>query len=133
MYIHSFLQTISLKKHLPSGCFCVGVCVGPRPRESDSDDLDEEDFEYLDSDDDLDLKTQEPGEEASVKGTLDGLKSYMAQMDQELAQTSIGKSFTTQKQMVCVYVQPLPLSLYILVSVFSLSFDNNFLMVNLIF
>ncbi|KAI5142507.1 protein ecdysoneless homolog isoform X2 [Manis pentadactyla] len=73
--------------------------LGPRPRESDSDDLDEEDFEYLDSDDDLDLKTQEPGEEASVKGTLDGLKSYMAQMDQELAQTSIGKSFTTQKQM----------------------------------
>lgn len=118
MYIHSFLQTISLKKHLPSGSFCVGVCVGPWPRESDSDDLDEEDFEYLESDDDLDLKTQDPGEEASVKGTLDGLKSYMAQMDQELAHTSIGKSFTTQKQMVCVFVQPLPLSLYILLSVF---------------
>ncbi|XP_017518655.1 protein ecdysoneless homolog isoform X2 [Manis javanica] len=73
--------------------------LGPWPRESDSDDLDEEDFEYLESDDDLDLKTQDPGEEASVKGTLDGLKSYMAQMDQELAHTSIGKSFTTQKQM----------------------------------
>ncbi|KAK2498101.1 hypothetical protein MC885_009028 [Smutsia gigantea] len=53
----------------------------------------------LPRDDDLDLKTQEPGEEASVKGTLDDLKSYMAQMDQELAHTSIGKSFTTQKQM----------------------------------
>uniref|UniRef100_A0A7N5JXX5 Ecdysoneless cell cycle regulator n=1 Tax=Ailuropoda melanoleuca TaxID=9646 RepID=A0A7N5JXX5_AILME len=73
--------------------------LGPSPHESDSDDLDEEDFEYLDSDDDLDLKTQETGEEASVKGTLRNLKSYMAQMDQELAQTSIGKSFTTQKQM----------------------------------
>ncbi|XP_008580384.1 PREDICTED: protein SGT1 [Galeopterus variegatus] len=72
--------------------------LGPRPHESDSDDLDEEDFECLDSDDDLDLETQEPGEEASLKGTLDNLKSYMAQMDQELAHTSIGKSFTTRKQ-----------------------------------
>nr|XP_012315584.1 protein ecdysoneless homolog [Aotus nancymaae] len=72
--------------------------LGPRPHESDSDCLDEEDFECLDSDDDLDLKTQEPGEEASLKGTLDNLKSYMAQMDQELAHTCIGKSFTTRKQ-----------------------------------
>uniref|UniRef100_A0A2K6U7F6 Ecdysoneless cell cycle regulator n=1 Tax=Saimiri boliviensis boliviensis TaxID=39432 RepID=A0A2K6U7F6_SAIBB len=72
--------------------------LGPRPHESDSDCLDEEDFECLDSDDDLDLETQEPGEEASLKGTLDNLKSYMAQMDQELAQTCIGKSFTTRKQ-----------------------------------
>ncbi|XP_077634684.1 protein ecdysoneless homolog isoform X1 [Crocuta crocuta] len=76
--------------------------LGPKPHESDSDDLDDEDFECLDSDDlddDLDLKTQGTGEEASLKGTLNDLKSYMAQMDQELAHTSIGKSFTTQKQM----------------------------------
>ncbi|XP_065778630.1 protein ecdysoneless homolog [Muntiacus reevesi] len=73
--------------------------LGSKSHESDSDDLDEEDSECLDSDDDLDLETQEPGEEASVKGTLDDLKSYMAQMDQELAHTSIAKSFTTQKQM----------------------------------
>uniref|UniRef100_A0A8I3MRZ0 Ecdysoneless cell cycle regulator n=2 Tax=Canis lupus familiaris TaxID=9615 RepID=A0A8I3MRZ0_CANLF len=73
--------------------------LGPSPHESDSDDLDEEDFECLDSDDDLDLKTEAAGEEASVKGTLNNLKSYMAQMDRELAYTSIGKSFTTQKQM----------------------------------
>lgn len=80
------------------------LCWGiePRPPESDSDDQDEEDFECLESDDDLDFETQEPGEEASVKGTLDDLKSYMAQMDRELAHTSIGKSFTTQKQMVYV-------------------------------
>ena len=55
----------------------------------------------------MDLETQEAGEEASVKGTLDDLKSYMAQIDQELAHTSIARSFTTQKQMVCV--QPLSL------------------------
>ncbi|XP_003783612.1 protein ecdysoneless homolog [Otolemur garnettii] len=72
--------------------------LGPTPHESDSDDLDEEDFECLDSDDDLDLKMQDPCEEASLKGTLNNLKSYMAQMDQELAHTSIGKSFITQKQ-----------------------------------
>ncbi|XP_059518384.1 protein ecdysoneless homolog isoform X2 [Myotis daubentonii] len=73
--------------------------LGKLQPESDSDDQDEEDFESLESDDDLDFETQEPGEEASVKGTLDDLKSYMAQMDRELAHTSIGKSFTTQKQM----------------------------------
>ncbi|XP_037659865.1 protein ecdysoneless homolog isoform X3 [Choloepus didactylus] len=72
--------------------------LGPRPHESDCDDLEEEDFECLDSDDDLDLETQDPGEKASLKGTLNNLKSYMAQMDQELAHTSIGKSFTTRKQ-----------------------------------
>ncbi|KAL2769829.1 protein ecdysoneless-like protein isoform 3 [Daubentonia madagascariensis] len=72
--------------------------LGPRPHESDSDDLDEEDFECLDSDDDLDLEMQDPGKEASLKGTLNNLKSYMAQMDEELAHTSIGKSFTTRKQ-----------------------------------
>uniref|UniRef100_A0A2I2YIW6 Ecdysoneless cell cycle regulator n=1 Tax=Gorilla gorilla gorilla TaxID=9595 RepID=A0A2I2YIW6_GORGO len=70
--------------------------LGPRPNESDSDDLDDEDFECLDSDDDLDFETHEPGEEASLKGTLDNLKSYMAQMDQELAHTCISKSFTTR-------------------------------------
>nr|XP_003473649.1 protein ecdysoneless homolog [Cavia porcellus] len=72
--------------------------LGPKTQESDPDDLDEEDFEDLDSDDDLDLETQEPDEEASLKGTLDSLKTYMAQMDQELAHTSIGQSFTTRKQ-----------------------------------
>uniref|UniRef100_A0A8C5L6K6 Ecdysoneless cell cycle regulator n=1 Tax=Jaculus jaculus TaxID=51337 RepID=A0A8C5L6K6_JACJA len=69
--------------------------LGPKAPESDSDDLDEEDFESLDSEEDLDLDTQEPG---SLKGTLDSLKSYMARMDQELAHTSIGKSFTTRNQ-----------------------------------
>lgn len=72
-----------MPKNVPSdSSFCVGVCVGSKSHESDSDDLDEEDSECLDSDDDLDLETQESGEEASVKGTLDDLKSYMAQMDQ---------------------------------------------------
>nr|XP_012617974.1 protein ecdysoneless homolog isoform X1 [Microcebus murinus] len=77
--------------------------LGPRPHESDSDDLDEEDFECLDSDDDLDLEMQDSSKEASLKGALNNLKSYMAQMDQELAHTSIGKSFTTRKQVEPVF------------------------------
>uniref|UniRef100_A0A7N4PG54 Ecdysoneless cell cycle regulator n=1 Tax=Sarcophilus harrisii TaxID=9305 RepID=A0A7N4PG54_SARHA len=77
--------------------------LGPDSGESDSDDygnddLDEENSEYLDSDDDLDFGTQDPEEKVSTKETLDSIKSLMAQMDQELAQTSIGKSFTTWKQ-----------------------------------
>ncbi|XP_011784969.1 PREDICTED: protein SGT1 [Colobus angolensis palliatus] len=95
----AFISKVSTHKgaELPQyGSFFLGVCVGPRPHESDSDDLDDEEFEYLGSDDDF--ETHEPGEEASLKGTLDNLKSYMAQMDQELAHTCIGKSFTTRKQ-----------------------------------
>ncbi|XP_040831870.1 protein ecdysoneless homolog [Ochotona curzoniae] len=72
--------------------------LGPRPPESDSDDLEEEDEECLDSDDNTDLGLQGSGEEASLKGTLDNLRLYMAQMDRELAHTNIGKSFTTRKQ-----------------------------------
>ncbi|KAK7815121.1 hypothetical protein U0070_007786 [Myodes glareolus] len=57
--------------------------------------LDEDDFGCLDSDEDLDFETQDS---ESLKGALGSLKSYMAQMDQELAHTSMGKSFSTRKQ-----------------------------------
>ncbi|XP_048194953.1 protein ecdysoneless homolog [Perognathus longimembris pacificus] len=73
--------------------------LGPVSHKSDSDDLDEEDFESLDSDDDVDFGMEEYGEEASMKGTLDSVKSYMAQMDQELSHTTMGRSFTTGKQL----------------------------------
>ncbi|CAO2590561.1 Protein ecdysoneless homolog [Lemmus lemmus] len=71
--------------------------LGTKSQESDPDDLDEDDFGCLDSDDDLDFETQDS---ESLKGALGSLKSYMAQMDQELAHTSMGKSFSTQKQEV---------------------------------
>ncbi|XP_006837533.1 PREDICTED: protein SGT1 [Chrysochloris asiatica] len=93
----------------------IDKILGPKPLESDSDDLDDEDAddlddedsddldhedsESLDSDDDfVDLEAHDPEEVESLKGILSNLKSYMAQMDQELAHTSIGKSFATQKQ-----------------------------------
>ncbi|XP_037064522.1 protein ecdysoneless homolog isoform X3 [Peromyscus leucopus] len=69
--------------------------LGAKPQESDSDDMDEDDFECSDSDDDLGFETQDS---ESLKGALGSLKSYMAQMDQELAHTSMGKSFSTRKQ-----------------------------------
>lgn len=70
--------------------------LGTKPPESDSDDLDEEDSESLDSDDDLGCDDQGP---ESLKGALGSLKSYMAQMDQELAHTCMGQSFSTRKQL----------------------------------
>ncbi|XP_038166483.1 protein ecdysoneless homolog isoform X1 [Arvicola amphibius] len=70
--------------------------LGTNPQESDPDDPDEDDFGCLDSDDDdLDFETEDS---ESLKGALGSLKSYMAQMDQELAHTSMGKSFSTRKQ-----------------------------------
>nr|XP_021498662.1 protein ecdysoneless homolog isoform X2 [Meriones unguiculatus] len=68
--------------------------LGTKLQESDSDD-DKDDFECLDSDDDLGFEAQEPD---SLEGALGSLKSYMAQMDQELAHTSMGKSFSTCEQ-----------------------------------
>lgn len=79
---------------------CVLVNIGTKPQESDPDDMDEDDFGCLDSDDDLDFETEDS---ESLKGALGSLKSYMAQMDQELAHTSMGKSFSTRKQEVSVF------------------------------
>ncbi|XP_021059488.1 protein ecdysoneless homolog [Mus pahari] len=70
--------------------------LGAQPQESDSDDPGEDDLDCLDSDDDLGFEAQES---ESMKGALGSLKSYMAQMDQELAHTSMGRSFTTRKRL----------------------------------
>ncbi|XP_075466929.1 protein ecdysoneless homolog [Ascaphus truei] len=67
--------------------------LGASPEELDSDDLEsEEDFELLDSDEDLAHDEKTPFSEAA----LGSLRSYMEVMDRELAQTNIGKSFTTK-------------------------------------
>ncbi|XP_068183532.1 protein ecdysoneless homolog [Antennarius striatus] len=67
--------------------------LGSKQEELDSDDLDDDD----DDDDD-----EEAEEEQGLSGraemdgaqTLDGLRGYMDQMDQELKSTNIGQSFT---------------------------------------
>jgi hypothetical protein len=53
--------------------------------------------EGVDSDDDVGFEAQES---ESLKGALGSLKSYMARMDQELAHTSMGRSFTTRERLV---------------------------------
>ncbi|KAM3606202.1 uncharacterized protein V6R79_012431 [Siganus canaliculatus] len=74
--------------------------LGGKSEELDSDDLDDDD----DDDDDDDAEDAEHSSEGKEEGssaqaemngaeTLDGLRSYMDQMDQELMSTNIGKSF----------------------------------------
>uniref|UniRef100_A0A1A8LYS4 Ecdysoneless homolog n=1 Tax=Nothobranchius pienaari TaxID=704102 RepID=A0A1A8LYS4_9TELE len=60
--------------------------------ELDSDDLDDDD----DDDDDEDETEEGSSNHADMSGaeTLDGLKRYMDQMDQELMSTNVGQSFT---------------------------------------
>uniref|UniRef100_A0A8C3XDS5 Ecdysoneless cell cycle regulator n=1 Tax=Cyanoderma ruficeps TaxID=181631 RepID=A0A8C3XDS5_9PASS len=74
--------------------------LGADSEELDSDDLDEEEeFDFSDGDDaDLDAGNQRQEQKASPGELLGSLKAYMNEMDRELAQTNVGKSFTTQKR-----------------------------------
>ncbi|KAE8590831.1 hypothetical protein XENTR_v10018223 [Xenopus tropicalis] len=70
--------------------------LGPGPEELDSDDLEtEEEFELLDSDEDAAEEQGRPCKDDPLRS----LHSYMEIMDRELAQTNIGKSFTTKTKM----------------------------------
>ncbi|XP_072138776.1 protein ecdysoneless homolog [Mobula birostris] len=68
--------------------------LGVESDELDSDDLEEEDIDLLDSDEEFDRREEDPGECVSATKALENIRDYMAQMDQELAGTHIGKSFT---------------------------------------
>ncbi|XP_067828549.1 protein ecdysoneless homolog isoform X2 [Heptranchias perlo] len=69
--------------------------LGVESDQLDSDDLDEEeDCDLLDSDAESDTKKEKPEEGVSAAETLENIRDYMEQMDQELAGTHIGKSFT---------------------------------------
>ncbi|NXA04294.1 ECD protein, partial [Sapayoa aenigma] len=72
--------------------------LGADSEELDSDDLDEEEeFGFSDEDDeDLGAEKQRQDQKVSPDELLGSLKSYMSEMDRELAQTNVGKSFTTQ-------------------------------------
>ncbi|KAM9550533.1 protein ecdysoneless homolog [Guaruba guarouba] len=74
--------------------------LGADSEELDSDDLDEEEeFDFSDEDDeDSDAENQRPDQEVSPNELIGSLKSYMNEMDRELAHTNVGKSFTTQKK-----------------------------------
>ncbi|XP_009696578.1 PREDICTED: protein SGT1, partial [Cariama cristata] len=74
--------------------------LGADSEELDSDDLDEEEeFDFSDEDDeDLDAENQRQDQEVSPNELIGSLKSYMNEMDRELAHTNVGRSFTTQKK-----------------------------------
>ncbi|XP_075615109.1 protein ecdysoneless homolog [Balearica regulorum gibbericeps] len=74
--------------------------LGADSEELDSDDLDEEEeFDFSDEDDeDFDAENQRQDQKESPSELIGSLKSYMNEMDRELAHTNVGKSFTTQKK-----------------------------------
>ncbi|XP_009994707.1 PREDICTED: protein SGT1 [Chaetura pelagica] len=66
--------------------------------ELDSDDLDEEQEFVTSEEDDEDLDAENQRQDQDPNELIGSLKSYMDEMDQELAQTHVGKSFITQKK-----------------------------------
>ncbi|XP_048419564.1 protein ecdysoneless homolog [Stegostoma tigrinum] len=69
--------------------------LGVESDELDSDDLDEEeDYDLLHCDTESDTQEGKSEEDMSATETLENIRDYMKQMDQELARTQIGKSFT---------------------------------------
>ncbi|KFQ15657.1 Protein SGT1, partial [Leptosomus discolor] len=81
--------------------------LGADSEELDSDDLDEEEeFDFSDEDDeDLDAENERQDQKVPPNELISSLKSYMNEMDRELAHTSVGKSFTTQKKGVTTTAQ----------------------------
>ncbi|XP_062435966.1 protein ecdysoneless homolog [Rhea pennata] len=74
--------------------------LGADSEELDSDDLDEEEeFDFSDEgDEDLDVENQRQAQKALPNEVTGSLKSYMKEMDCELAHTNVGRSFSTQKK-----------------------------------
>ncbi|XP_032551375.1 protein ecdysoneless homolog [Chiroxiphia lanceolata] len=74
--------------------------LGADSEELDSDDLDEEEEFGFSDEEDEDSGAGNEGQDQKVSPDelIGSLKSYMDQMDRELAQTNVGKSFTTQKK-----------------------------------
>ena len=75
---------------------CHFIVSGSKEEELDSDDLDDDDDDHDDDDDDDDDEKEEVSlgtAEMNGTETLDSLRKYMDQMDQELLSTNIGQSF----------------------------------------
>ncbi|XP_037997319.1 protein ecdysoneless homolog isoform X2 [Motacilla alba alba] len=74
--------------------------LGADSEELDSDDLDEEEeFGFSDEDDeDLDAGNQRQEQKVPPEQLVGSLKAYMKEMDRELAQTNVGKSFSGHRR-----------------------------------
>lgn len=87
------LATIFLKKSLMNLSFLF--FLGGKDEELDSDDLDDSDDDNDDEEEEVEEKEDGFCGQAAMKGTetLDSLKRYMDQMDEELMKTNVGQSF----------------------------------------
>ncbi|XP_037996743.1 protein ecdysoneless homolog [Motacilla alba alba] len=74
--------------------------LGADSEQLDSDDLDEEEeFGFSDEDDeDLDAGNQRQEQKVPPEQLVGSLKAYMKEMDRELAQTNVGKSFSGHRR-----------------------------------
>ncbi|XP_077038857.1 protein ecdysoneless homolog [Agelaius phoeniceus] len=76
--------------------------LGADSEELDSDDLDEEEEEELgfsdEDDEELDAGNERQEQKVSPEELVGSLKAYMRDMDRELAQTNVGKSFSSHKR-----------------------------------
>ncbi|KAM7008316.1 uncharacterized protein RBU47_008023 [Passerculus sandwichensis] len=83
-------------------CCCTDTrsCAGADLEELDSDDVDEEEeFGFSDEDDEeLDAGNGRQEQKVSPEELVGSLKAYMEEMDRELAQTNVGKSFSSHKR-----------------------------------
>ncbi|KAF4800904.1 ecdysoneless cell cycle regulator [Turdus rufiventris] len=99
--ILTLLQTTSIDlEEFEREAACLPPEDGADSEELDSDDLDEEEeFDFSDGDDEgLDAGNPRQEQKVSPEELVGSLKSYMNEMDRELAQTNVGKSFTSQKR-----------------------------------
>ncbi|XP_057885250.1 uncharacterized protein LOC131086316 [Melospiza georgiana] len=87
-------------------CFTKALdrILGADSEELDSDDVDEEEeFGFSDEDDEeLDAGNGRQEQKVSPEELVGSLKAYMEEMDRELAQTNVGKSFSSHKRGVSV-------------------------------
>lgn len=73
-------------------------CTGNKEEELDSDDLDDDSNEESDDE-------QEEGTSTGTE-TLNGLRRYMDQMDEELMGTKMGQSFTVKVNVFSLLSEP---------------------------
>lgn len=75
--------------------------IGSKEEELDSDDLDDDD----DDEEEEEEEDEGSSSHAEINGaeTLNGLRGYMDQMDQELMSTNVGQSFKLTVNNCCVW------------------------------
>lgn len=99
--------TVRNLPHVPlfTESVCLLIFIGSKEDKLDSDDLSDDDDEEDDEGEEREEKEEGSSGHAEMNGTetLDGLRAYMDQMDQELMSTNIGQSFNLTVNYACDY------------------------------